>query len=125
VTASDERSNTTTTKLTGSRISEPVVVDNTGPVIEERSLDKDGSTVTLKLQVVDVLSAIDELHYTVDSNAEWMGGVPTDLVYDTTREDFTIVIEDLEAGEHVIAVRVADAAGNTTYKTFEIAKASD
>jgi hypothetical protein len=29
VTASDRRSNTTTTKLTGSRISEPVVVDNT------------------------------------------------------------------------------------------------
>ncbi|MHC4156366.1 MAG: hypothetical protein ACYST6_15795 [Planctomycetota bacterium] len=39
----------------------------------------------------------------------------------TTDEDFTIVIEDLKAGEHIIAVRVSDDAGNTTYKTFEVA----
>ncbi|MFB0524115.1 MAG: hypothetical protein ACETVZ_01155, partial [Phycisphaerae bacterium] len=37
VIASDERSNTTTTKLTGSRISDPVVVDNTGPIIKKHS----------------------------------------------------------------------------------------
>jgi hypothetical protein len=46
--------------------------------------------------------------------------MPDDLVYDTTEEDFTIVIEDLEAGEHIIAVKVSDAVGNTTYKTFEL-----
>ena len=40
VTTSDERSNTTTTKLTGSRISEPVVVDNTAPVIKKHSINK-------------------------------------------------------------------------------------
>jgi hypothetical protein len=120
VTASDERSNTTTTKLKGSRISEPVVVDNTGPVIKRHSVEKDKRAVTLKLQISDELSAIDEVYYTVDSNAEWIGAMPDDLVYDTTREDFTIVIEDLKAGEHIVAVRVADAVGNTTYKTFEV-----
>jgi hypothetical protein len=120
VTASDERSNTTTTKLKGSRISEPVVVDNTGPVIRKHSVEKDKRAVTLKLQISDELSAIDEVYYTVDSNAEWVGAMPDDLVYDTTREDFTIVIEDLKAGEHIVAVRVADAVGNTTYKTFEV-----
>ena len=125
ITASDERSNTTTTKLTGSRISEAVVVDNTGPVInvELRPSIKEGKkfkkSVTMKLKVVDELSAIGELHYTVDSNADWIGAVPDDLVYDTTDEDFTIVIEDLEPGEHIIAVRVSDDVGNTTYKTFE------
>ena len=125
ITASDERSNTTTTKLTGSRISEAVVVDNTGPVInvELRASIKEGKkfkkSVTMKLKVVDELSAIGELHYTVDSNADWIGVVPDDLVYDTTDEDFTIVIEDLEPGEHIIAVRVSDDVGNTTYKTFE------
>ncbi len=46
--------------------------------------------------------------------------MPDDLVYDTTEEDFSIVIEQLEAGEHVIAVRVSDDLGNTTYKTFEV-----
>jgi len=120
VITSDERSNTTTTKLTGSRISEPVVVDNTAPVIERHSIDKDAKTITLKLHISDEFSAIDRLHYTVDSNAKWIATMPNDLVYDTTDEDFTIVIDKLEAGEHIIAVRVSDSVGNTMYKTFEV-----
>ena len=124
VIASDERDNTTTTKLTGSRVSEPVVVDNTGPVIKKHSVEKDEKVVTLKLQISDELSAISDAYYTVDSNAEWIGAMPDDLVYDTTEEDFTIVIEDLEAGEHIIAVKVVDAVGNTTYKTFEFIHSS-
>ena len=120
VTTSDERSNTTTTKLTGSRISEPVVVDNTAPVIERHSIDKDAKTITLKLQISDEFSAIGQVHYTVDSNAKWIGTMPNDLVYDTTDEDFTIVIEELETGEHIITVRISDSVGNTMYKTFEV-----
>ncbi len=120
ITTSDERSNTTTTKLTGSRVSEAVVVDNTAPVIKTVPIEKDKKTVTLKLQVSDEFSAIGKVHYTVDSNAEWIGALPDDLVYDTTDEDFTIVIEELEVGEHIIAVRVSDDVGNTTYKTFEV-----
>jgi hypothetical protein len=120
VTASDERSNTTTTKLTGSRITEPVVVDNTGPVIKKYSIESDKKTVVLKMQVSDQLSAIGKVDYTLDSNTEWISAVPDDLVYDTTDEDFTIVIEGLNAGEHIIAVRVSDDVGNTTYKTFEV-----
>jgi hypothetical protein len=120
VTASDERSNTTTTKLTGSRITEPVIVDNTGPVIKKHSIESDEEAVVLKMQVSDQLSAIGKVDYTVDSNADWISTVPDDLVYDTTDEDFTIVIEELDAGEHIIAIRVSDDVGNTTYKTFEV-----
>lgn len=120
VTASDERSNTPSTKLTGSRISEPVVVDNTPPVIGKSSVEVSGKTVTLKLHVVDELSVIGQVSYTVDSNADWTGTVPDDLVYDTTEEDFTIVVENLKPGEHIIAVRLADAVGNTAYKNFNV-----
>jgi len=123
VTASDARSNTTTTKLTGSRISDPVVVDNTGPAIKtvEQKTDAENGKkfVTLRLQVSDELSAIGQLQYTVDSNAQWKGTVPEDLVYDTTDEKFTIVIEEPKPGEHILAVKVQDDLGNTTYKTFE------
>ncbi|MHC4482296.1 MAG: hypothetical protein ACYSW4_01980 [Planctomycetota bacterium] len=125
ITASDERSNTTTTKLTGSRISDPVIVDNTGPAIKEHLIEEGQKAVTLKLRAVDELSAIGKVNYTIDSNAEWIGSVPDDLVYDTTDEHFTIVIEDLKAGEHIIAVKVSDDVGNTTYKTFEVVGASD
>ncbi|MBN2456082.1 MAG: hypothetical protein JXB29_06035 [Sedimentisphaerales bacterium] len=120
VTASDERSNTGTTKLTGTRISDPVVVDNTGPVIGNYSIEKNQAVVTIKLNVTDKLSAIGQLHYTIDSNADWIGTLPDDLVYDTKKEDFTIVTDELETAEHVITVKVSDDSGNTTYKTFEV-----
>jgi len=121
VTASDERSNTTTTKLTGSRITEPIVVDNTAPDIDSYSVEEGKKAVVLKMRVSDQLSAIGKVNYTVDSNDEWISAVPDDLVYDTSKEDFTIGIENLGPGEHIIAVKVSDAVGNTTYKTFEAA----
>jgi outer membrane protein assembly factor BamB len=127
VTASDARSNTTLTKLTGSRISEPVVVDNTGPVVKNMkitsSLKDNGRYRVLGIEIADELSAIGKLEYTIDSNARWIGTVPDDLVYDTTDENFTIRIdaeEDLPKGDHVITVRVSDADGNKTYKTLEV-----
>jgi hypothetical protein len=127
VTASDARSNTTLTELTGSRISDPVVVDNTGPVVKDMkitsSLKDNGKYRVLGIEVADELSAIDKLEYTVDSNDRWIGTVPDDLVYDTTSEHFTIRInaeEDLPKGDHVITVKVSDANGNTTYKTLEV-----
>jgi hypothetical protein len=126
VTTSDERSNTTSTKLTGSRISDPVVVDNTGPVVKNitiSTLKNNGQYRIFKIEVQDELSAIGKLEYTIDSNADWIGTVPDDLVYDIRDENFTIKIDtkkDLPKGDHVLTIKVSDAVGNTTYKTFEV-----
>ncbi len=120
VTASDERGNTVATKLTGRRISDPLVVDNTGPLIRKYSLEKNGKAATLKLEVTDELSVISKLDYTIDSNVEWKGALPDDLVCDTTEESFAITTEELESGEHVIALRIIDDMGNATFKTFEL-----
>lgn len=120
VVASDERGNTPATKLSGSRISDAVVVDNTGPVIRKYAIEKTGKAATLKLQITDELSVIASLEYTVDSNAEWKGTLPDDFIFDTTDESFTITTEELDPGEHVIALKIADGVGNTTYKTFEL-----
>ena len=120
VVVDDVRSNTVSTKLTGSRISEPVVVDNTGPAIRRYAIEKNGKAATVKLQITDEFSTVGSLDYTIDSNAEWKGAVPDDFVCDTTDESFTIVTEDLEPGEHIVAVRIKDDVDNVTYKTFEL-----
>jgi hypothetical protein len=76
-----------------------------------------------EIEVSDEFSAIAKLEYTVDSNADWTSTVPEDSVYDTTDEKFIITIdakEKLPKGDHVLTIRVSDAAGNTTYKTFEV-----
>jgi hypothetical protein len=124
VVANDERGNSPDTKLTSSRISEPIVVDNTGPVIRKYAIEKNGKAATLKLEVADELTAIDKLEYTIDSNAEWKGTLPDDFVCDTTDESFTISTGELTPGEHVVALRITDDVGNATYKTFELSVAA-
>jgi len=97
VTASDERSNTVTTRFLGSRVSEPVVVDNSGPVVTDiettPALENGGRYKVFKIEVSDELSAIGKLEYTIDSNRDWISTVPDDLVYDTTSEDFTVRVD--------------------------------
>jgi len=127
VTASDQRSNTSASKLTATRISDPVVIDNTGPIIKEikmTSVSKNGEPHrVLDFKVSDEFSVIGQLEYTIDSNADWIGTVPNDLVYDTTDENFTIEVnakEKLTKGDHIVTIKVTDAVGNTTYKTLEV-----
>jgi hypothetical protein len=121
VTASDERDNTTATKLTGIRISEPIIVDNSAPVIKDDSIENiDEDSVRITFKAIDKLSAISKALYTVDSNTDWIATLPDDLVYDTTEEDFTVTVNKLEKGDHIVSVKVNDAVGNTTYKTFEV-----
>lgn len=120
VTAGDERGNTAETKLTGTRISEPVVVDNTPPVIAIHTETITGKSVILKLHIADKLSVIGKVEYAVDSSSKWLGALPSDFVYDTLEEDFTIAIEDLQPGQHVVAVRISDDVGNIVYKSFEV-----
>ncbi|HUV40385.1 MAG TPA: hypothetical protein VMW23_01185 [Sedimentisphaerales bacterium] len=121
VTASDERSNTPATKLTDARISDPVIVDNTPPEITGSHIKQSkGGRAKITFTAADELSAIAEAHFTVNSNDEWRAIVPDDLVYDTLQEDFTVVVEELKAGENVIALKVADDPGNVVYKTFQV-----
>jgi len=120
VIASDERSNTSVTKLTGSRISEVVIVDNTPPVVRRYSLSKNECNVTLNLVLEDALSSIGKVQYTLDSNEDWKGALPVDMVYDTMVEEFVIKLKDVKAGEHVLAIRYSDDADNGAYKTFDV-----
>jgi hypothetical protein len=124
VVASDERSNTPSSKLTGSRISDPVVIDNTGPTIRSHRIEKKGKATTVVLDVRDQFSVIGQLEYTVDGNTDWKGAVPDDGVCDTTDETFTIQIEDLTDGEHVLAVKVSDDLSNATYRSFNLSEVS-
>ncbi|MEN6387088.1 MAG: hypothetical protein ABFD79_18055 [Phycisphaerales bacterium] len=120
ITANDKFSNTPQTALTGSKISEPFTVDNTAPIVEKFQLKAEGKSAILTLQALDALSTIGSLAYTVDSNKEWNNVLPDDEVFDTTGESFTIKVDDLQAGQHIFAVKITDAEENTMYKTFEI-----
>jgi hypothetical protein len=120
VTAGDAGSNESTEVMTGSRVSDAIVIDNTPPIVKRVSAKTAGDTATLKFQVVDEFTAVGSVSYTVNSSESWKQALPVDSVYDTTSEDFVIVIEDLEAGDNVVAFKIADHTGNTVYKSYDI-----
>lgn len=120
VTADDRKGNCPATALTGARISDPFVIDNTPPQIEAADIETKDGVVTLRLRVRDELTVIGKVNWTVNSSDKWNSVQPDDKVADTTAETFTIVIADLKPGAHVAAVSVADDLGNTFYKTYDI-----
>lgn len=120
ITADDRKGNSPDTALTGSRISDPFVIDNTPPVIESSTIAVQDRGVVLQMSVRDALTVIGKVAYTVNSHEQWVSVLPDDSVYDTTHETLTLRIDDLESGPNVIAVSVADDLGNTLYKTYEV-----
>ena len=120
VTANDRKSNTPETALTGSRISDVFVNDNGAPEIKWAHLLVEDGSVTAEMLIEDAFSVLGSVRYTVDSNEKWITAMPDDLVYDTLSEAFTIRIEGLDSGDHVIAFSVADDLQNTRYKTYEV-----
>lgn len=119
VTANDRKSNSEQTALTGSRVSDLFVVDNTAPSLEKINFDYDSDNVVISLTVTDNLSVISNLEYTVDSSKDWMSSIPEDLVFDTTSENFELEINDIEKGKHILSLKMTDAAGNTSYKNLQ------
>lgn len=120
IIASDVRSNNPDSKLTGSRISDVFVVDNTAPEMELKSIQREGKNLSIQLQANDKLSIIENLQYTINSNKEWKRLLPTDMVYDTLSESFELNLSNIEPGMYVISFKTTDAAGNIGYKSVEV-----
>jgi hypothetical protein len=80
----------------------------------------ENGSVTAEMLIEDTFSVLGSVRYTVDSNEKWITAMPDDLVYDTLSETFTIRIENLDSGDHVIAFSIADDLQNTRYKTYEV-----
>ncbi len=114
VEASDETANPPALVLRSTRESEPIRIDNHPPRIE--ALTRRGEVV--RGRAVDALGPIARLEVAVDSR-DWVPLHPDDQLLDTANEQFEVSLTDLEPGDHVVAVRATDAAGNSA--TAEIA----
>ena len=120
LTASDRPDNTPGMELTVSHHSDPIVIDNTPPQLrnlEDRLADR---TVTITAVAADAISPMAGIHFMVDGAEPWQAVLPKDLIYDSTRESFVIVIKDLDPGPHVIAIRLVDERHNTRYEQLVI-----
>jgi hypothetical protein len=109
VAASDERANPADAALIGESVSDRVDVDNRRPVV--RDLGYDPASRELTGEAVDNLSRIQALELAVDGG-RWQLIAPRDRVYDSRRESFVAVVDQLAPGPHAVAVRATDEMGN-------------
>ncbi len=118
ITASDTAANPPSTTLEGARLSEPVVVDNTAPVIQDLKAEALNGKYRFTGLVVEKASRIVSMQYSVDSQQDWVAILPDDGIADSAAEEFTFELTDLGPGPHRIAVRVADVYKNTGYASL-------
>ena len=112
VVASDRLDNPADTALEDARVSDPILVDNTPPLIEKVETEVRGTEAAVRFVVRDATSWITEAAYAVDSAEDWHAIAPADGLFDSPREEIRFVVRDLAAGPHRLAIRASDKAGN-------------
>lgn len=109
--ASDRNANDPAEALAAERISEPVVIDHTPPVLV--AVERDGKR--LRITVHDAASPIREAVYSVDAGV-WKPAPPADGLLDAQTE--TLVVDAEPGPGGLLLLRVTDAAYNVI--TFNI-----
>jgi hypothetical protein len=112
VVASDAPDNPIGQTLTGERLSEPVDIDNTPPVVKaigQPQITRDSVRVVFSAE--DATGKVKRADSSLDG-ASWLPVFPDDKIADSGHEMYTIDFPVASAGEHTVALRVFDTSGN-------------
>jgi hypothetical protein len=112
VVTSDAPDNPPGQKLTGERLSEPVDIDNTPPVVKvmgQPQITRD--TVRVVFAVDDATGKVKKADASLDG-AAWTPVFPDDGIADSGHEVYTVEFGSLGPGEHTISLRTFDTSGN-------------
>jgi hypothetical protein len=113
VVAGDRADNPEGTALEGFKVSDPILVDNTAPVVENlRVQAKAGGDAEVTFAARDATSRLTSAAYTLDSADQWRPLAPTDDLFDGRQKEFRFTVKNLSPGPHRLAVRAVDEAQN-------------
>jgi sugar lactone lactonase YvrE len=115
VVASDAPENSVGQALTGERVSEPLSVDSSPPVVRpagDAQVTPEGR-VRVRFTVEDSSGMIRRADVSVDSG-EWRAVFPEDGIADSPREVYALDLPVEGAGEHTISLRAIDGSGNVS-----------
>lgn len=113
IVASDEPSNPPAQKLTGERESDRFVIANTPPEISSLRAEASGDEAKVTFAASSSSGAVARALYSVDGG-DWLVVFPIGDLSDAPKESYQFELRQLGAGEHTVAVQVADAYDNTT-----------
>jgi hypothetical protein len=118
VVASDALANVAGQGRSSSRMSDPIVVDNTPPVIGDLKSETKGGSARVTATIVDRTTTVASFEYSVDSGGDWQAVLPSDNIFDGPEERVDFTIGKLAPGAHQITLRAGDAKGNHAYETL-------
>jgi len=112
VVASDALDNPAGYALSAERLSEPVDVDNTPPVIRSvGQLQVSGDRVRGVFDVEDATGRIKRAEVSIDGSP-WREIFPDDGIADSSKERYSVDLVASGAGEHTISLRAFDNSNN-------------
>ena len=112
VVASDAPDNPPGQKLSGERLSEPVDIDNTPPVVKVMGQPQvNRNAVRVVFSVDDATGKVKKADASIDG-AAWIPVFPDDGIADSGHEVYTVEFGEPGAGEHTISLRSFDSSGN-------------
>ena len=112
IVASDAPDNPFGQALSGERLSEPVDIDNTPPVLRVVAPPQaSGSSTRAVFEVTDATGKIKKADLSLDG-APWTPLFPDDGIADSGNERYSVELPALAPGEHTISLRAFDGSGN-------------
>ena len=113
VVASDAPENALGQALSGERVSEPVDLDSSPPVVRVEGAPQAGAggAARVRFTVEDARGMVRRADVSLNSGG-WLAVFPEDGIADSPRESFLVELPLPGAGEHIISLRAFDAGGN-------------
>jgi len=112
IIASDAPDNPPGLALSGERLSEPVDIDNTPPVVRQvGNAQVTGDRVRVVFDVEDATGRIKRADVSIDGGA-WRAVFPDDGIADSPRERYSLDLSVMGEGEHTISLRAFDNSNN-------------
>ena len=109
--ASDGETNPAGMAKTDQKISATFLVDSTPPRVEVIQTTEKTETATVRFRAVDASSALVRAEFAMDAEP-LVAILSEDGMIDSPEEDFTLPLQSLDGHEHLLTLRVYDAAGN-------------
>ncbi len=111
ITASDSPSNPLGLDLKSEKVSPPLVIDNSLPVVKNFAAARNGQMLDVSFQAEDNYSYIQEVKVLIRPD-EWHVVFPVDGICDSRSEAFKFSLKIPAGAENLITIRVRDSYGN-------------
>lgn len=112
VEVTDNPSNPLGMELKSERISSPLIIDNSLPVVKNFQATQDKNTLTVTFSAEDSMSSIEEVLYIIRPD-KWRSVFPLDGICDSKQEEFKFNITLAANSDRFVTLKVKDSQGNT------------